>query len=92
MLVTTQIHTRIFTNPNILKEDISVQNQQISENEAICNHVDHPHKAWPAKQPQLFHHELCENNPSKRTLLKRLLLTRSKSYLEEATLFFTENY
>ena len=51
-----------------------------------------PTKAWPAKQPQLFHHELCENNPSKRTFLKRLLLTRSKSYLEEATLFFTENY
>ena len=44
MLVTTQTHTRIFTNPNAIKEGITVQNQQISETEATCNCVYHAHK------------------------------------------------
>ena len=51
MLGTTQIHTRIFTNPNILKEDISVQNQQISGTEATVTVLITPTEAWPAKQP-----------------------------------------
>ena len=72
MLVTTQIHTRIFTNPNILKEDISVQNQKISETEATYNCVDHAHKSLACETAATFPPWSLRENQIKTHTLKAI--------------------
>ena len=59
------LHTRTF-----LKEDISVQNQQISETEATCNCVDHAHKSLACETAATFPPWSLRENQIKTHTLK----------------------